>query len=395
MQTIWDLLPASLWPTQPFIPPPSVAHATAWPQAAAPGWTQTVPSRPPDWPAAPAGGTDDDGSVSEWDRAVRRAFAARRDATRDADIDGLARSYQMLADAKRAHDFVVWAFGPPSAPQAPGMNDMMLRRASQYLGGAPQNFVAANAAWSPTLAAAGDDAGAAAAAPADIDQQPDLGAAYGNPNIERQGARARALAAMRLPSALVGGDVGAAAADADAGGPARAAPSAPGGILGAIFGETADSAPTTRFFDQLPPTRPARPAVPVAPTPGQLGHYFPSAIRAVPVTPGAQPTQDAGGAVQIAPRTAMRGGGAADDSELPRSDVPRSSNMRRLSGRGTTSNRHGSRHIRMRTGKRHVVSISHLDLRRRPRLQRPPIRRPRRRSHIFERASTRGRPTTA
>src|SRR5580658_2111544 len=129
MPSIFDLMPANWWPVQPFIPPPDPAQPTAWPSWAS-GWTPAVPSPPPHWPTAAADvPADADSSVSEWDRAMRQALAAQAGATRDPDIGGIA-SDQALADAKRAHDFVRWVLGPPSAPQAPPMGGAMLRGGS-------------------------------------------------------------------------------------------------------------------------------------------------------------------------------------------------------------------------------------------------------------------------
>jgi len=199
MPSIFDLMPASLWPVQPFVPPPDPAQSAAWPSWAS-RWTPALPSPPLGWPTAAANvPADADSSVSEWDRAMRQALAAQSSAARDPGTGGTGVTDQMLADAKRAHDFVRWMFGPPSAPQAPPIGDAMLRGASQYFGGAPRNVVPASAPapLSPMPVPAADNADAPPPAPAD--QQPDLGAAFGNPNIERQGARARAIAATRPP----------------------------------------------------------------------------------------------------------------------------------------------------------------------------------------------------
>jgi hypothetical protein len=98
MKSFWDLLPASSWPTQPFIPPrdpmragSSPLQAQSWDSPAAaslPSWltTQVAPS---------ASGTTGPGLADD------------------------AHTVRMLADAKRAHDFAMWAFGPPSAPRVP------------------------------------------------------------------------------------------------------------------------------------------------------------------------------------------------------------------------------------------------------------------------------------
>ena len=122
MQTIWDL-PASLWPTQPFIPPPDPTQPPPWPRPAPPilnpsapqqssfGWAVT-PSAQADVPPDPAA------SVLPRDSAVRQALAAQAGSSRDSDMRDMAYYDRMLADAKQAYDFAMWAFGPPSTPQA-------------------------------------------------------------------------------------------------------------------------------------------------------------------------------------------------------------------------------------------------------------------------------------
>jgi hypothetical protein len=92
MPTIWDLLPVSPWPTQPFTPPDNPDQGSAWAPSPAAPWESATST--PDYLApdalASSGPWDDD------------------------------RCRQMLADAKRASDFVNWTFGPPSvAPRAP------------------------------------------------------------------------------------------------------------------------------------------------------------------------------------------------------------------------------------------------------------------------------------
>jgi len=204
MPSFWDLLPASAWPVQPFIPPPDPVQPAAWPFAAS-VWTPAVPS-PVSWLTA-AGDipADADSSVSEWDRAMRQALAAQSSAARDPGFGGTGVTDQMVADAKRALDFVRWVF-PPSASQAPPMGDAMLRGGSQYVGATPRNVAAASAAALPSSIPQADDVNAPPRPLAGADQQPDLGAAFSNPNIERQGARARAIAAMRPPPApAIGG----------------------------------------------------------------------------------------------------------------------------------------------------------------------------------------------
>ncbi len=82
MPTIWDLMPAGFWPTQPFIPTPDPTQSPARQQAAPPSWIPSTPSLPtfggPITPSAPADVSPDPGaSVSPWDGAVRQALAAQ------------------------------------------------------------------------------------------------------------------------------------------------------------------------------------------------------------------------------------------------------------------------------------------------------------------------------
>ena len=92
MPIFWDLLPASLWPTQPFIPP--IDPGESWGKSSSPATPWESAASTPDYLApdalASSGPWDDD------------------------------RYRQMLAAAKRASDFARWTFGPPNArPQAP------------------------------------------------------------------------------------------------------------------------------------------------------------------------------------------------------------------------------------------------------------------------------------
>jgi hypothetical protein len=108
MPSIWDLLPASAWPVQPFVWPfnptqPSPGTQTVSPQpsaSAAPafGWASAPPA-PPNAPAY-AGAPDPDGFLGAFPRA-------------EADPAGTAR---LAEDARRAFEFARWAFGPPSRP---------------------------------------------------------------------------------------------------------------------------------------------------------------------------------------------------------------------------------------------------------------------------------------
>jgi len=208
MPSIFDLMPASLWPVQPFRLPQDPARSSAWPSVAS-GWTPAVPAPPPGWPTASADSpAEADASVSAWDRAMRQALAAQSSATGDRGLGALT-SDQILANAKRAHDFVTWVLGPPSASQALPLGDALMRGASHDVGAAPADGVAANAnAPLPYISAPGEEANPPSLAPADTDQQPDVSAAIGSPNIERQGVRARAIAAMRPPPPPAIADIG-------------------------------------------------------------------------------------------------------------------------------------------------------------------------------------------
>jgi hypothetical protein len=93
MPTFWDLLPASLWPTQPFIPPVNPGQGSDWPQGQA---VSSQPATPmPNFPPP-----DALASSASWDDN---------------------RYQQMLADAKRASDFVNWMFAPPRDGSRPLM----------------------------------------------------------------------------------------------------------------------------------------------------------------------------------------------------------------------------------------------------------------------------------
>ncbi len=199
MPSIFDLMPASFWPVQPFMPPPDPTQAFARPSASAPSWTlpPIQAPAPPSWPTAP----DADTSVSAWDRAMREAIGmqgrvVQGSTTHDPDVNASAPFGQPVAGAARAPDVIMWPFG---SPQAWPMRDTMLSGASPSIRGAPWNVFAtrSDASPSPIRASTAADADALPPVPADTDQPPDLGAAYGNRNIARQGVRARATAAMR------------------------------------------------------------------------------------------------------------------------------------------------------------------------------------------------------
>jgi hypothetical protein len=87
MPSFWDLRPASLWPTQPFIPPGNPRQDAAWSPRTGVPWESAASSPDHLVPDAPA-------SSWPWDDDRYR---------------------QMLADAKRASEFARWVFGPPSA----------------------------------------------------------------------------------------------------------------------------------------------------------------------------------------------------------------------------------------------------------------------------------------
>jgi hypothetical protein len=230
MPSIFDLMPASLWPVQPFVPldeqartlvalqsqlaprdpwtaprldptPHDPTQASMWPSSPAPSWT--VPAAPPfNWPTSPVDPPPyADASSSEWDRTMRQALVPSG-APRAPGIGDSASSQQMLADAKRAYDFARWTFGLPSAARASLKSTSMPYGATQDVGGTPPNFVApsADTAQPPIRAPQADDVNAPLR-PSAAEQQPDLGAAYGNRNLARQGARARAAAATRAPLA--------------------------------------------------------------------------------------------------------------------------------------------------------------------------------------------------
>jgi hypothetical protein len=214
---------------------------------------------------------------------MRQALAAQR----DPDFRDMASSAQMLADAKRAHDFVMWMFGPPSVPQASTMDDAGLRGASQHFGGVRRSIVAAraDAPYSPMQAA--DDANAPPHAPADADQEPALGPAVTNPNIERQGARAQAIAAMRAPAvtSVGGGDLSAIA------GAANPVPQPPGdaplrmvAVPPAVDAMRAWERKPWETFGMLLGLVPLRPSVPVPPPPsyGVVAKNLPPEFRLPP-----------------------------------------------------------------------------------------------------------------
>jgi len=131
MPTIWDLMPASLWPVQPFTPPVDPARASTWAQAVPPSWYPSGDNAAsPDWPMAPAGSAAAPpyGRALSWDSPTGAWLPPPNGAPRVPDVGsaaprvpdvGSAAYYdQMLADAKGAHAFVKWLVGPPTAPQA-------------------------------------------------------------------------------------------------------------------------------------------------------------------------------------------------------------------------------------------------------------------------------------
>jgi len=236
MPSIFDLMPASVWPVQAFLPPDEQARTLVALQSQLasrdPPWlvprldpTPPDPTQPstlssssaPSW-TAPAGlsaqpfnsptTTVDappygESSASAWDRAMRQVLAPQGNTTRAPDVGDSAASERMLADAKRAYDFVRWAFGPPSVPRVAPTSVSMPFEAPQYGGAGPANVVAASAdtMQPPLRPPQADDANIPPQARANADQEPELGATYGNPNLARQGRRARKIAGDRPSSA--------------------------------------------------------------------------------------------------------------------------------------------------------------------------------------------------
>jgi hypothetical protein len=201
MATFWDLLPASLWPTQPFIPPLDPTDPSTWPTVAAPQWNAASPSALV-WPT-PAGASANapfrEPSVSSWDEAMRQALAAQADAPSDPHPPNAGGS-DALADAQRARAFALWAFGPPSALRVPQARAAAWSSPQDGDDGASNGKAASEAA---RAIQAGDVA--AQPGPPDVGQSPPLAAATGNPNIERQGARIRSATAARpAPPKFIG-----------------------------------------------------------------------------------------------------------------------------------------------------------------------------------------------
>lgn len=218
MPTIWDLMPAALWPTQPFMPPVDPMQATRWPAdwLGAQGSAFAAPPDPAGYfvpPTSPGIGTLGAPPYAD--------LSSGPGPNPDPDA---ARSRQMYENARRAHEFALWAFGPPSAPRVPAMRQAAapFDRASQLAAAddppGPQTAVpgvddvarppAPPAPNAPPWPVDARDRSNAAAGPADAPpapalagdaQPPALEAAVGNPNIERQGARIRAAAATRPP----------------------------------------------------------------------------------------------------------------------------------------------------------------------------------------------------
>jgi hypothetical protein len=139
MATIWDLMPASLWPVQPFTAPVDPARASAWTQAAPPSWDPTDDNAASlDWPVAPAASAEAPpyGSAASWGNSAGAWLMPPNDAPRSPDVGSAAYYDPMLADAKRAHDFVRWVFGPPTAPQTGAGGNACTADSTNQLGGA-------------------------------------------------------------------------------------------------------------------------------------------------------------------------------------------------------------------------------------------------------------------
>jgi hypothetical protein len=147
MPSIFDLMPASLWPVQPFVPPDEQARtlvalqsqlaprdpwtvprldptppdpASTLSSSSVPGWTlPAATATPSDWPKAPVDRPPyADASVSEWDRAMRQTLARQGRATGAPDLGYSASFAQTLADAKRTSQAARTSTTMPSgAPQ--------------------------------------------------------------------------------------------------------------------------------------------------------------------------------------------------------------------------------------------------------------------------------------
>jgi Colicin/Pyocin-S2, DNase domain len=123
MPSIWDLLPASAWPVQPFVWPLDPMRPPPWPQTVSP---QPSASSAPAFGWAPAPAAAASAPAFGWASASPAppsapAYSGAPDpdaflgAFPHAEVDP-ARTARLAEDARRAYEFTRWAFGPPSRP---------------------------------------------------------------------------------------------------------------------------------------------------------------------------------------------------------------------------------------------------------------------------------------
>jgi hypothetical protein len=109
MANIWDLMPASMWPTQPFIPPLNLAPASWSPTTSTARQFAGAPLRdPPHGEAALFAPLGHSAIASPNDVAMRSGTL------RDSPLANVDPYRQMYEDAKQAHDFVMWLLQPPA-----------------------------------------------------------------------------------------------------------------------------------------------------------------------------------------------------------------------------------------------------------------------------------------
>jgi hypothetical protein len=113
MASYRDLLPAGAWPTQPFVPPydPMQTHwaVDTTPASPSPRNLQMPWERAPVFSPYP---------TSQYGAGAQTSPPESYSAP---DVDDPARYQRMADEAKRTYDAAMWAFGPPSVPQAPSM----------------------------------------------------------------------------------------------------------------------------------------------------------------------------------------------------------------------------------------------------------------------------------
>jgi hypothetical protein len=111
MPNFWDLLPASLWPAQPFSPRLNPGEGSG-----------RSPSPPEPWESA-ASTPDDpapDAGIPLGAPSASSGLLSQFDAYRDPELADDERRQQDLVHARRALALAQWFFGPPSeAPRAP------------------------------------------------------------------------------------------------------------------------------------------------------------------------------------------------------------------------------------------------------------------------------------